>query len=359
MLHGMKKLLLVASLFVAIDTRLFAQPDCKEYLKTPLPTEASSVTAPTIWPDCDSPKLYSGIGVKADYAAARKCAWAERMAIQADLQPKYTVASLYGGSAMLAVLYTNGEGVAQNKPLALRFGCEAGLNEDGLKDIYALTDSPGGIGKKFNYCDYAFSTFEMNFCAAYEAEIAEQKRDDVFNSISSHWPKELQAVFKLLRQANEAYVLSLGMDETYMGGTIRNLRSSGVEEDQRNKFLAAVKEFENGHLPQGTASDFSKADAELNRLYRKAIAAAKAPKEHEDDGDIKPEGIQRTERVWLKYRDTWVAFAKVHYPSTDSNAWLTLLTNERATGLAMIICDTDEQDPACTPEIKRALEDQY
>jgi uncharacterized protein YecT (DUF1311 family) len=357
MLLGMKKFCFVVLLSMSFDARLFAQIDCKEYLKTPLPAEASLVTAPKTWPDCDSYKSYSGIGTKVDYVAARKCAWRERLAIQADMQPKYTVASLYGGSATLAVLYANGEGVPQSKPLAIRFGCEAELNEDGLKNIYALPSNPGIDGKKFKYCDYAYSTFEMNFCAAYEAEIAEQKRDDVFNSISSHWPKEHQAAFKLLQQADEAYVLSLGRDETYMGGTIRNLRANGVEEEQRDKFLAAVKAYESGRLPHGTAGDFSKADAELNRLYRKAIAAAKIPHEF-DDGNIKPEGIQRTERVWLRYRDTWVNFAKLHYPSTDPYSWLALLTNERGTKLAMIFCNRDEQDSACTPEIRRAQEDQ-
>ena len=366
-LLGMKKFCLFVFLLMALDAHLFAHTDdaddttsatCKEYLKTPLPSEAALIPAPKSWPECNSPKLYSGIGVKAAYAAARKCAWAERLAIQADFQPKYTVASLFGGPAMLAVLYANGEGVAQNKPLALRFGCEAGLNENGLNDIDALPSNPVRTGKKFIYCGEAFTTFEMNFCAEYEAEIAAQRRDDVLETFSSRWPKEHQAAFKLLQQANEDYVLSLGKDETYLGGTIRNLRVDNVEEQQRDRFLAAVKTFEGGHLPNGTASDWAKGDAELNLMYRKVIAAAKVPKEA-DDGAIQPEGIQRTERVWLKYRDAWVTFAKLHYPSTDPSSWLTLLTIMRTASLKMTLCGINDQDPSCTPEIRRALEKQF
>jgi len=137
--------------------------DCDEYLKTPLPPEALSIATPRSWPDCDSYKSYAGIGRKVDDAAARQCAWAERLAQQAGLEPRYTVASLFGGSAMLAVLYANGEGVEQNKPLALRFACEAELEGDGKSDILALPNEPHVTQKKFKYCDEVRTTLRSAF----------------------------------------------------------------------------------------------------------------------------------------------------------------------------------------------------
>jgi hypothetical protein len=94
--------LFATALACAIPT--FAQVpssnECKQHLQSPLPSEASQVPAPKQWPECNSYKLYSGIGTKVDYAAARQCAWSERLAQLADLQPKYTTASLFGGSAI-------------------------------------------------------------------------------------------------------------------------------------------------------------------------------------------------------------------------------------------------------------------
>jgi len=58
---------------------------------------------------------------------------------------------------MLSVLYANGEGVEQNKPLALRFASEAELEDQGREDIRALPDKPHVTGKKFRYCDAAFT----------------------------------------------------------------------------------------------------------------------------------------------------------------------------------------------------------
>jgi hypothetical protein len=114
----MKTQLFAALLAMIYATSLSAQPEanqtkakCAKYLQTPLPPEASSIASPKTWPDCNSYRLYSGIGVTVDYSAARNCAWAERLAIQTGIESEYTVASVFGGSAMLSVLYANGEGV--------------------------------------------------------------------------------------------------------------------------------------------------------------------------------------------------------------------------------------------------------
>jgi uncharacterized protein YecT (DUF1311 family) len=338
---------LLATELPTAHTQVPADSECKEPLQTPLPAEALAVVPPIAWPDCDSYKSYSGIGRKADFVAARQCAWSERLAQRANLAPRYTVASLFGGSAMLTVLYANGEGVEQNKPLALRFACESELADQGIENILALPTEPHVTGKKFKYCDEAFTTFQMNFCAAYGDEIAAQKRQDELDRLSIRWPHTDKDAFAALERAEEAYVAAHGGGETYLGGTIRNLRVDGVEERQRDKFLAAVREFESGRLPRGTEADYRKADSDLNSTYKEALKLAAKQDFAEDDGLIRPEGIQKAERAWLEYRDAWVAFAKLHYPHTDANVWLTLLTRNRYWSLRMTLCNVGWADAAC------------
>ena len=77
------------------DADATTQSKCKEYLKTSLPLESAQVTTPAKWPDCNSYRSYSGLETEVDYKAARKCAWQERLATQADLEPKYTLASVF------------------------------------------------------------------------------------------------------------------------------------------------------------------------------------------------------------------------------------------------------------------------
>jgi uncharacterized protein YecT (DUF1311 family) len=321
--------------------------ECRQYLQIPLPSEASQVPAPKQWPECNSYKLYSGIGTTVDYKAARQCAWSERLAQLANMQPRYTTASLFGGSAILTVLYANGEGVDQNKGLAMRFACESELSDPGIQDIQKLPTQPHIFRKKFRYCDEAMTTFEMNFCTAYDSEIAAQQRQDSLDTLMQKWPQKDRDAFKLLQKASEDYIEVHGRSEVYQGGTIRTIRTNGVEEHQRDKFLEALQSFESGHLPKGAQPDFERADADLNATYKKTLALAAAQNFQDDDGLIKPDGIRATQRAWLKYRDTWVDFARIHYPNTDPNSWLTLLTRNRYWSLRMILCDVGWKDAAC------------
>lgn len=274
-------------------------------------------------------------------------AWAERLAQQKKIEPEYTPASLFGGSTLLTVLYANGESVEQNKTLALRFACEAGLADEGKEAILALPDELHIAEKKFRYCEHAQTTYEMNFCAAYDAEVAAQWRQDELEKLSSRWPRADRAAFAALQQAEEAFVLAHGCGETYLGGTISGLRVNGVEERQRDNFVAAVRKFESGNLPRGTEADYKKADVDLNTTYRAALHFAAKQNFDEDYGCIQPDGIQKAERAWLKYRDAWVAFAKLHDPQTNSSAWLTLITRNRYWSLRMTMCAVGWKDRAC------------
>lgn len=320
---------------------------CTGYRKTPLPSEALAVPAPKAWPDCASIHSYSGIGRKVDYVAARQCAWRERSAQLVDLEPRYTAESLFGGSAMLTVLFANGEGVEQSKSLALRFACEAGLSDDGMSDLLALPAEPHVTQKKFIYCDHAMTTFDMNFCAQYQDEITAQKRQDALDAFSTHWPQAEKTAFAALANASEKYIEAHGEGEVYQGGTIRALRTDGVEEHQREEFLAAVRRFESGKLPEGSDTDAKNADADLNATYKSVLALAAKQNFADDDGDIRPGGIQKAERAWLKYRDAWVAFAKVRYPKTNSSAWRTLLARNRYWNLRATMCEVGWSDRAC------------
>ena len=62
---------------------------------------------------------------------------------------------------------------------------------------------------------------------------------------------------------------------------------------------------------------------------------------------MQPKGIRDAERAWLKYRDSWIAFAKLRYPSVPADAWLVLLTNDRTSILDGSFCDIDVVEGPC------------
>jgi hypothetical protein len=163
---------------------------CQHVTAISLPTEAS-VSMPAQSPACESYKSYAGIDRPADYTAARGCAWKERAAQQAGLgqNPKAPIAWVVGGSLILVDIYANGLGVPRNLPLAIRPSCEQteGFLGSAIQDLDLRGTNELKAAEHFELCDYAASTFEMNFCAAFSSELADELRDRTVREIAKDW----------------------------------------------------------------------------------------------------------------------------------------------------------------------------
>lgn len=331
------------------DADQTTQQKCARYLKTALPIEASAIATPSGWPDCDSYKSYSGIGLRVDFNAARSCAWRERLAQQAGEEPRYTVASVLGGSAMLSVLYANGEGVKRDFPLALRFACEAsGAPAEVRGRVQSLEmreKTPLKNESKFSFCDDITSGFMEGFCAENSSEIAEFHRARAFEELSAGFTSSQRVAFDALTSAQSAYAAAHGSGEIDLAGTARAMSQIDAGDSLRDDFEAALKAFEHGDVPRGDHVSAIEADRTLNETYRKNIADAETHKS--EYGAIQPEGISNAERAWIRYRDAWIPFAKLRYPSLSPDAWLTLLTKDRISVLNGSFCDMDAQEGPC------------
>ncbi len=318
-------------------------------MQTHLPAEAATVLVPQHWPSCDSYKLYFGIGTKVDYAAARLCAWTERLAMESDLKPRKEISRVFGGAAMLTVLYANGEGTARNLPLALRFACEAegAPAEIGgrLETLKALRSAGTASSDKFTFCNDITSGFMLGFCSAIEAETADQDRKVAYHQIAAHWPEADRKAFATLVAAEDAYSEAHARGEINLGGTARAAEESDAEQALRENFVTAIKSFDEKKLPERSAAAATAADQELNRVYRAAVALADAQKSNY--GAVQPDGIRAAERSWLKYRDSWVEFAHLHYASVPRKSWLALLTLDRISVLKETFCEMGSDEYPC------------
>jgi uncharacterized protein YecT (DUF1311 family) len=70
-----------------------------------------------------------------------------------------------------------------------------------------------------------------------------------------------------------------------------------------------------------------KTDVELNAAYRAARKRASALVGDEDVTSV--DQLVKAERAWIAFRDVWVAYAALRWPSVPGDAWRTWLTRER------------------------------
>ena len=222
--------------------------------------------------DCNADKLYYGIGVHFDYVKARHCAFVK------------------DSHDVLMMLYANGLGVPRNYAVAKMAACRAeaapGETESRLMRLARMQTGKEGPSPKIDICDDA-STGELAArCTANQLGLTEQERDARIDSLSTRWSDAEQAA-------------------------LHQLRRLAGEPGLREEILVSLREFEVGKLPSMTLEDAARAEKEL--------------------GQVK--GQDERQRVWLAYREAWVALGKLRYPSVAPHAWRGYFARKRADAL--------------------------
>jgi rubrerythrin len=292
--------------------------DCAAYASVPLPQEAENAPVPKTPPPCASYRSYRGIGRPVDYAAARACAWQERLAQGANLgqNPDEPAAWVVGGSLILADIYFNGAGVKRNIPLAMRFACESeeGMAVLAMAGVAKLNGSPQAHGR-FEFCDYAATTLTMNFCSLYASEVEDEHRRRYYDSLKTSMAPKQRAAFEKLLIARDAYI-KVHASEVDQGGTIRNIRTIGSENILKNLFYTEIVRFERKKWPGFSGNQVKTADDLLHREYTKKLQQLQMQtKEMIDEGAVTPGNLSIVEESWQAYRDAWAEFARLRYPA--------------------------------------------
>ncbi len=124
----------------------------------------------------------------------------------------------------------------------------------------AKLNGPPRARAPFEFCDYAATTFTMNFCTGYESQIEDDRRSRYYESLKSSMTAEQQVAFEKLLAAQNAYTKAHS-SEVDQGGTIRVVRTSGSQGILKDLFQTEVAHFERKKWPVLSADQITNADA--------------------------------------------------------------------------------------------------
>lgn len=269
---------------------------------------------------CDSEALYYGIGMRADPVKARQCAILNSAAGGGE------ATSHFEGEELLMVIYANGSAVKRDLDLAIHLSC--GLqaapaeHEGRVQSLEQMKAKPGKT--PFHYCQDITSGYAMGVCASHDQRFAVVKRAAEIGRITAGYAPAPKQAFAALEKAAQAYVDARALNEIDLSGTGRGAFAIEEEEARWTAFQKLLDQLSAGRLPAASAPQNQAADAQLNAAYRKLMAAGDP-----EFGTITLKGVRETERVWIRYRDAWLAFAKVAYPAVPQAALSAHLTRER------------------------------
>jgi hypothetical protein len=332
----MKNLMIAIAFSVCATAQLAAQrqsqnPVCAAAEKVSIPA-ADLPPVPTDLDKCDPLELQSRPSHPVDLRAVRYCAYTARDVKSTEQDDKDM--DHIGGNAGLAMIYAGGKGVAPNVPLAERFACDIKGGWDDGTEVAEMLEAKRKEGKNsidFDICENP-SGRQLNYLCllrnqnrvADEVALAEKR----FNTGS---PQQRSA-FQRLLVARKAYLDARDTEEPRGSpGIAQNDMQDEIDIDR--EWVQTLGEFADGKVPDYTVAEFRHADAALNQSYHWALQdTAKCS----DEFCLKPEELRHTERLWITYREQWVAYAALRWPSISADSWRMWLTLERIENLARI-----------------------
>ncbi|MFL9946588.1 lysozyme inhibitor LprI family protein [Paraburkholderia agricolaris] len=273
---------------------------------------------------CDSEALYYGIGMKADPAAARRCAAREARGPDANEVP-------FGGNGLLMMMYANGIGVKRDFNRAIALACQldgAEAEMDGRVQHLARLRAEGWTGNDFSVCDDATSGLLAGICEAHASRIENIRRKQTITTLSKDWSEPQKAALARLQTASATYANAVGNNEVDLSGTLRAALQIDATDAVSKAFQNDLRQLVNGKLKKFSTQQLAQSDAVLNTTYQKVM--------HTKDfsyGTVKQSGIRDTQRAWLAYRDAFATFVGDAFPDRSADDIKGALTVERTAAL--------------------------
>ena len=270
---------------------------------------------------CDSEALYYGVGMPADPVRARQCAFLEAQSDQGGA---------FWGRTMLMTIYANGRGAKRDLDVATHLACGvegAPMESHGRVTHLAELKAKGWTGDDFHFCDDITSGLAMGYCEDHEASLAGARRESALAAMTAGWTAAEKRAFASLRSAHEAYAQAHGSGEVDLSGTARAAMSIAAEESLRNELVEVLERLRSGRPLPTSAASLEAEDSALNAAYRKRLQEVGG--EDSGIGAVTAAGVRSAERSWLRYRDSFLAFAAVKFPRVPRAALAAWLTRQR------------------------------
>lgn len=302
------------------------EPWYQQCMRVAAQTAPDASTASTASPTCKASDLYYS---KRDQAATSPVEW----------NTVRQCALAHQDSAVLMMLYANGFGVPRNADIAMHYACDlefiAKAEMDARVGHLSAAPRPGAV---FDQCDDITSGYMGAVCAEIQERQAKRVRGARLDRMARGLSDHAKSAFNKLLVAAERYT-NAASAETDMRGT----GAAGFQLQRlgrlREQFMQAAFDTENGRLPPSSPMQFLQRDSELNATYQALMDAASKQDESPDrigDSTIRRADIRNTERLWIAYRDAFVAFRAQLSSGSDANAIKTLLTIQRRADLEEI-----------------------
>lgn len=331
----------------AID-KLRASESCEYYKKFPLPEKDKASSEERKRLEAELPineeswysvEFYFGANRPKDFEKARHVAFIE-------IEKDTGIYNRVGGINTLTMIYANGFGVPKNLDIALAFACRGAgslsdsINSAVVNHLLDLKEGKQESSAPYDICEDAISRAEISVCSHIISKVAGAKQALLKEQLTKNWSEAAKAALKKLNKDAHDFLYNVKDYESDQGGRLSHVYAEEERRENEEAFVKLLQLISEGQLPKTSFKDFQAADKELNSIYRQVLL-----KIQKRDCRVincmelpNQDGIRLTQKSWLRYRDTWVALARIQFLSVSPLAIKTLLTKQRKDMLLNVPC---------------------
>ena len=207
----------------------------------------------------------------------------------------------------LAMIFANGWGVARDYDAATWFLCR-------LDASTALAEKEGMLAhvermrtaekaEDLLYCDHATSTMGLLYCP--QPSTGEESPEDRIAKVRETLGPEAARALDGLVTALDAFASADGAVRAFgsLGGTGYPVFEVEAQTRVRTEQVSGVERLANSRAPGCTPDELKAADAELNKSYRRAVAAPWECTSCSDPDERGREFLRDAQRAWIRCRD--------------------------------------------------------
>ena len=263
---------------------------------------------------------------------------------QAEWNGVRQAALAQGDDAVLMMMYANGFGVPRNTDIATYYACDmrfAAQAETRARVTY-LSSAPSPT-RVFDQCDHVTSGMMGGVCADIRQSQDRRVREAHLDRAAQSLPASAKATFKRLRTAADAYA-NAAWKEVDGHGTGAAGFAIEHQEQLREQFMQSVLDLLGNQLGNKVGNqpgampdrDTARLDAALNAVYQRLMSTPSSQADAPDrlgESTIGRTELRNIERLWIAYRDAFLAFAATLPATSRPNPIAARLISQRIADL--------------------------
>jgi hypothetical protein len=208
---------------------------------------------------CESDRLYWGVGIKADPAEARRCAF-----IEAESEEN---SDPLRGEGMLMMIYANGRGARQDFGVAMNIACRIWERDGGYYwvDRLASFDATRASGDEFEFCDHVTVSADILRCVSHDAAVrTAQRKAELRALVRGWWPAEKRAL-RILEAKLDSWVQAELKAVAGGASLLTDAIALSHSESLRDQYFVDLRSLAAGRIAESSEQAAVEAERRMNR----------------------------------------------------------------------------------------------